>query len=133
MMKTTFPVFKFLCIAAALIIGLSVLFSYFSVSALGYSLSVNTMDSGDGLIILIVALAAIVCAFIDQYLPVLITGIVSLALFFLENERLLKGIRDLGSLARSLINNGPGYYCLLIGSAALIVFSVLGLVEKSRR
>ena len=35
MMKTTFPVFKFLCIAAALIIGLSVLFSYFSVSALG--------------------------------------------------------------------------------------------------
>ena len=66
---------------------------------------------------------------------VIITGVISLILFFIENSSLKDVTSDsyLGELASSLIQKGAGYYLILIGSIALIVAGVMGIMQKKRK
>lgn len=88
------------------------------------------MDGGDGIIVLIIAVIAILFSVLDKHIPTIILGALTFGLFFLENQY---GLKDLGEngYARSLLQNDVGYYMLLIGSIMLLVFSIMGLAEKN--
>lgn len=125
---------KILCIIACLVIGVSAFFPYFSVSGLGITVSKSLKDSNDWIYILIIAGAALVFSIIGKYLPVIFLGMASLAMFFIENNSITTNLgKEIDTLARSLIQNNMGYYFLLAGSIALIIFAVLGLAGIGRK
>ena len=130
-MKYMKYIWKILCVIACLVIGLSVTLPYFSVSGLGLTVSKSLMDGSYGIFVLIVAGAALVLSVLGQYLFTALLGLVSLGLFFLQNGSVTTNLgKEIDALARSMIQNGYGYYFLVVGSVALIVFSVLGLAAK---
>ena len=80
------------------------------------------------LFILVIAALALVLAILGKYLFVALLGLASLGMFFIEKNSVTTNLgKEIDALARSMITNDAGYYCLLIGSAALIVSAVLGL------
>ena len=130
-MKNMKYIWKILCVIACLVIGLSVTLPYFSVSGLGLTVSKSLMDGSYGIFVLIVAGAALVLSVLGQYLFTALLGLVSLGLFFLQNGSVTTNLgKEINALARSMIQNGYGFYFLVVGSVALIVFSVLGLAAK---
>ena len=127
-------IWKILCVAACVVIGLSVTLPYFSVSGLGLTVSKSLMDGDYGIFVLIVAGIALVLSVLGQYLFTALLGLASLGLFFLQNGSVTTNLgKEIDALARSMIQNGYGYYFLVVGSVALIVFSVLGLAAKKRK
>ena len=125
---------KILCIIACLVIGVSAFLPYFSVSGLGITVSKSLKDSHDWIYILIIAGAALVFSIIGKYLPVIFLGMASLVMFFIENNSITTNLgKEIDALARSLIQNNIGYYFLLVGSIALIIFAVLGLAGIGRK
>ena len=125
---------KILCIIACLVIGVSAFLPYFSVSGLGITVSKSLKDSNDWIYILIIAGAALVFSIIGKYLPVVFLGMASLAMLFIENNSITTNLgKEIDALARSLIQNNMGYYFLLAGSIALIIFAVLGLAGIGRK
>ena len=125
---------KILCIIACLVIGVSAFLPFFSVSGLGITVSKSLKDSNDWIYIIIIAAAALVFSIIGKYLPVVFLGMASLGLFFIENNSVTTNLgKEIDALARSLIQNNMGYYFLLAGSIALIIFAVLGLAGIGRK
>ena len=119
---------KILCIIACLVIGVSAFLPYFSVSGLGITVSKSLKDGNDWIYILIIAGAAFIFSILGKYLPVIFLGMASLGMFFIENNSITTNLgKEIDALARSLIQNSMGYYFLLAGSIALIIFAVLGL------
>ena len=119
---------KVLCVIACLIIGISAFLPYFSMSGFGITVSKSLRDGNDWIFVVIIASAALIFSVLGRYLFVVFLGIASLALFFIENNSVTTNLgKEIDALARSLIQNDLGYYCLLVGSAVLIVFSILGL------
>ena len=125
---------KNLCLLASVIVGISAFLPYISVSFLGSSLSKSLFDGGDGIIIIIIAVIALICSFSEKYIPVILMGAASLGLFFVENNSVTSSLSKVdqasAAIAKSMIQNGTGYYCLLIGSIALILFGILANNEK---
>ena len=125
---------KILCIIACLVIGVSAFLPYFSVSGLGITVSKSLKDSNDWIYIIIIAGAAFIFSVLGKYLPVVFLGMASLAMFFIENNSITTNLgKEIDALARSLIQNNIGYYFLLVGSIALIIFAVLGLARIGRK
>lgn len=125
---------KILCIIASLIICVSAFLPYFSVSGLGVTVSKSLKDSNDWIFVVIISAAALVFSIIGKYLIVVFLGMASLVMFFIENNSITTNLgREMDALARSLIQNSMGYYCLLIGSITLIIFSVLGLAGSRKK
>lgn len=125
---------KNLCLFASVLVGISAFLPYISVSFLGSSLSKSLFDGGDGIFIIIIAAIALICSLSEKYVPVILMGAASFVLFFVENSSvtssLSKADRASAAIAKSMIQNGAGYYCLLIGSIALILFGYLANNEK---
>ena len=125
---------KTLCIIACLVIGVSAFLPYFSVSGLGLTVSKSLRDGNGWIFALIIAAAALVLSLLGKYLPVVFLGMGALVLFFIENNSITTNLgKEIDALARSLIQNNAGYFCLLAGAAGLIIFSVLGLAESVRK
>ena len=125
---------KILCIIACLVIGVSAFLPYFSVSGLGITVSKSLKDSNDWIYIVIIAGAAFIFSILGKYLPVIFLGMASLGMFFIENNSITTNLgKEIDALARSLIQNNIGYYFLLVGSIALIIFAVLGLAGIRRK
>lgn len=124
---------KIICVTACLLIGVSVILPYFSVSGLGITVSKNLWENRDGIFVLIIAAAALAFSVLGKYLPVAFLGVAAFVMFFIENNSVTTNLgKEIDALARTLIRNDFGYYCLLIGSVVLIVFSVLGLALKKK-
>lgn len=125
---------KNLCIISSLVIGISALLPYLSLTLLGASLSKSLLDGGDGYFVIAIAVVALFCSLKEKYIPAIIMGAASLGLFFLENNNVASNLKTGNSMssaiARSMIQNSAGYYCLLAGSIALIVFGILAFREK---
>lgn len=122
---------KILCIIASMIICVSAFLPYFSVSGLGVTVSKSLRDGNDWIIIVIISAAALVFSVLGKYLLVVFLGMASLVMFFIENNSVTTNLgKEIDALAKSLIQNSMGYYCLLVGSIALIIFAVLGLAAK---
>lgn len=125
---------KLLCICACLVIGISVVLPYFSVSAFGLTVSKSMMDGGDGIFVLIIAAAALIFSVLGKFVPAVFLGIASFGMIFLENNSVTTNLgKEMDALARSMLQKGLGYYFLLVGSIALVVFAVLGMASKKSK
>lgn len=124
---------RILCVIACLVIGVSAFLPYFSVSGFGVTVSKSLRDGNDWIVVVIIASAALIFSVAGKYLFTVFLGLASLVMFFVENNSITTNLgKEIDALARSLIRNDLGYYCLLVGSAALIVFSILGLALTGR-
>ncbi len=125
---------KNLCVISSLVIGISAFLPYLTVSFFGSTLSKSLLDGGDGYVVIVIAAIALICSFAKKYIPAVIMGVASIGLFFLENHNVASNLNTGDSMssaiAKSMIQNSAGYYCLLIGSIALILFGVLAYKEK---
>ena len=126
---------KILCALSGIVVGISVFFPYMSASFLGTTLSISLMDTKNRAVYIVIALAviAVVFSLIGKYVLSALAGLVSLVFFFVVNSRITSSTGSFASLAKSVLHHGPGYYMLLIGSIALIVFSLLGIIEGMQR
>ena len=125
---------KIVCIVACLVIGFSIFLPYFSVSGFGVTVSKSLKDSNDWIFAVIIASAALIFTILGKYLPVVFLGMASFALFFIENNSITTNMgKEIDALARSYIQHDLGYYFLLVGSIALIIFAVLGLGMKEHK
>ena len=125
---------KTLCIISCLVIGISAFVPYFSISGLGVTVSKSLKDGNGWIFAIIIATAALVFSILEKYLPVVLLGMASFVLFFVENSSITTNLgKEIDALARVLIHNNLGYYFLLVGSSALTVFSVLGLAGMRRK
>ena len=124
---------KNICIIACIIIAVSAFLPYLSASFLGASLSKSLIDGGDGIFVIIIAAIALLCTFKEKYVPVIVCGAASLALFFLENTNIENNMRGANDFARAMLQKGTGYYLLLGGSIALIVFAFMARSEKAQQ
>lgn len=122
---------KNLCIIASVVIAISAFLPFASVSFLGSKVSKSLIDGGDGYFVLAIALIALICSLNEKYIPTVISGAISLVLFIVENKSFTSSLED-DDLLRALIQNEAGYYMLLIGSIALMVFAFMANTEKSK-
>ena len=127
---------KLLCILSAAIVGVSTLLPYVSVPVFGATVSVKLIDSWEGYLVAGIAVLALLFALFGRYVFSLAGGFASLAVFLVENYNLPSGLdtgnRTVNQITRSALTNDAGYYVLLAGSAALILFSVWGMAGKAR-
>ena len=123
---------KALCIIACLIIGISNFFPFLQASFFGTTIAKSLADGGDGYIILVIAVIALIFSACGKYIPSIILGVISFGFFILENANVSSNLGEGSGYARAMLQNGLGYYLLLIGSILLVVFSVMGLVDKKK-
>jgi len=116
---------KILCIIASALIGLSGLLPYVTVSFLGTTISKSLLDGGDGYFLIGIAIIGIIFSVKGSKIATILAGAAALGIFFLENSTISKNLDTGNELARQMLRNGAGYYCLIIGAIALIVCSVL--------
>ena len=92
------------------------------------------MDSWEGIAALVIAAGALLFSALKKYLPAAFLGMAAFGLFFIENNSLTTTLgKEVDALARTMISNDLGYYGLLAGSVALVVFAVIGLAGKAGR
>ena len=136
-MKSSFSV-KLLCILSAALAGASTLLPYVSapVSLFGTTVSVKLIDSWEGYLVVGIAAFALLLALFGRYIFSLAGGFASLTVFIIENYNLPSGLdtgnQTVNQIARSTLTNDAGYYVLLAGSVALILFSAWGMIGKAR-
>lgn len=106
-------------------------FPYLSVSFLGTAVSKSLIDGGDGYIILGIAVIGLICSTCGKYIPSIIVGVVSFVFFILENNTVSANMGEANEMAKAMLQKGAGYYMLVIGSILLVVFSIMGLCDKS--
>ena len=105
---------------------------FIKISVLGSTITKNLAEGGDGYFILAIGIIALMCCLNEKYIATVISGVVSLALFAIESYDLTSKIED-NVIVQYLIQKGAGYYALLVGSIALIVFALLARNEKQQR
>ncbi len=85
------------------------------VSALGYNKSL--IDGGDGYIFMGLAAVVIVCDLIRKAAPAMVISILTLGFAIYE----IVDTQKIASQAFGLIQNGIGFYLLILGSIAMVI------------
>ena len=103
---------KLLCVVSCLVIGLSVILPYFSVSGLGVTVSKKLTDDKYWIFVVVAASLALVFTLFSKYLLVVLMGFVSLGLFFLENNSITINLgKEIDALEKYFVNGGHlNYY-----------------------
>ena len=123
---------KVLCVLACCVIGLSVVVPFISASPLDVTISKNLMDGGHGTVILVIAGAGLVFSLLGWFFLSALAGVGAFVMFFIDKGSIseLLGIREVDALVKLVTQNGTGYYLLLVGSIALVAFSIIGMIVK---
>ena len=116
-----------ICKIACVLIAVSTFLPFVSLSIFGTNLSRSLMDGGDGPIFLAIAIIAYIFVMREKYIPSTILGLVSVGLFIFEKINLSSKIDTTDKLAKSILRNDFGFYMLLVGSVALVVYSIFAL------
>ena len=96
-------------------------------------MSVSLIDGGDGVIVIILALVGIVFSVLGKNIVVIVSGVISTLLFFVELAQMTSSYEDefMNELASSMIHKGVGFYFLLIGAVCLIIAGIVGIRQKN--
>ena len=123
---------KLLCVLACGVIGLSVVVPFISASPFDVTISKNLMDGGRGTVILGIAGAALVFSLLGWFFFSALAGVAAFVMFFVEKGSItdILGIKEVDALVKLVTQNGTGYYLLLVGSIALVAFSIVGMILK---
>ncbi|MCR5428308.1 MAG: zinc ribbon domain-containing protein [Lachnospiraceae bacterium] len=116
-------------IIASVLIGISVFMPFASASIFGTTISTALIDGVDGVIILIIAAAALLFSIFGLNIPVIVMGAISVVCFFIDSSALDK---DADHLLQSMIQKGSGYYLMIIAAFALTIAGIIGLLSKKK-
>ena len=127
-------IFNMGILVAGILVIISTMLPYVTVSFLGYSESISLLfgdGSGlrDGMFFIPLAIAVVVCTFLNQRLPALICGVITFLLCIFEIVSTNATLADSG--VSNLVKNGIGFYLIFIASLALAVLSVLAYVNST--
>lgn len=130
---TSNPNLNIFGIIAGVILLLSAFLPFASISVFGSSMSVSLIDGGDGVIVIILALVGIVFSVLGKNIVVIVSGVISTLLFFVELAQMTSSYEDefMNELASSMIHKGIGFYFLLIGAVCLIIAGIVGIRQKN--
>lgn len=103
---------------------------------LGLSISYVANGSGDGMIVLALALITVVCSMTRKYMPLLLTGIVSAGLLIrvaiMLSEIGRNADNPLASKIASTFNLSVGWGVTMIGAVITVVASVVPRTERKK-
>lgn len=116
-------------IIASILIGISVFMPFASATIFGTTLSSSLIDGVDGVIILIIAAAALLFSIFGLNIPVIVMGAISIICFFIDSSALEN---DADHLLQSMIQKGSGYYLMIIAALALTLAGIIGLLLKKK-
>ena len=128
-------IFNMGILIAGILVIISTLLPYLTVSLWGYSESISLLlgdgeGMRDGIFFIILTIGAVVCTFLSQRLPAMVLGIINFLLCIFEI------ISTTSSLAESgisvVVKNGPGFYLIFIASLAMGVLAVLNYVNSTK-
>ncbi len=99
---------------------ISIFMPFASASAWGVTVTAALIDGADGVIVLIISLAAIVLSIFGINVVVIIAGVLNLLIDIIEVANDDTGI----------VTMGAGFYFLLIASIAMVAAGIVGIVFK---
>ena len=126
-------VIKIGIIVASVLVILAALIPYAKISMFGQSLSISLMgvegEMGDGIIYIALGILAIVFAFMNKKIPVLVVGIVAFLMCCYEMISMNSLYEEMGMFA-GMITKGPGFYLMIVATVGLLALSILNFVMK---
>lgn len=113
-------------IAVSILMILATILPY--MEAMGESINLLFPDgeTGDGIFFFILAIVAIVFACLNKKIPVLVCGVIALALCCYEMKEITSLTNSLGGFS-SILSKGSGYYLMILTSFALPIISAVDL------
>lgn len=101
----------------------------------GADQTISLIDSENGGFILCFAVIGLVHALINKFIPVCVTGVFSLALFFYEQWKFNKQfeVDEYGMLLKLLFKKGAGYYLSIFGMLGMIIFGIVFAIIKRNK
>lgn len=118
---------KNLCIVSSILIAVSAFLPFCSVSVFGIVTGSDSLIDLNGYYILFFVAVSVISSVQADYYTNFIVGLAALFMLFTDYMDTKKDV-----IVNAILHYEIGFYLLLAGSIALIVFSWLGLQEKGK-
>ncbi|MBR4314513.1 MAG: zinc-ribbon domain-containing protein [Lachnospiraceae bacterium] len=125
--------FDLLIIVAAILSIISTFLPFITISFFGTPLQKSYFD-GDGKIIVIISILAIVFSVLNKKIAVIVCGIINLSILIFDtfNITSFAGQNEAANeIVKSMIIKGPGYYLLFIASIGLVAAGVYSKFKEN--
>ncbi len=125
--------FDLLTIGAAILSIISTFLPFITISFFGTTLQKSYFD-GDGKIIVIISILAIVFSVLNKKIAVIVCGIINLSILIFDTVNITSfaGQNEAANeIVKSMIIKGPGYYLLFIASIGLVAAGVYSKFKEN--
>lgn len=121
---------KLVTILSSIAIGVGVFMPFLGINVFGNSISLTLIKASDtGLLVLFAAIIALVNSVIGPNTISAICGAVSAIVVLIQSFNVSDKIAERAGISAnitsSMLQKGPGFYCMLIASIILVVFSLI--------
>lgn len=121
---------KLVTILSSIAIGVGVFMPFLGINVFGNSVSLTLIKASDiGLLVLFAAIIALVNSVIGPNTISAICGAVSAIVVLIQSFNVSDKIAERAGISAnitsSMLQKGPGFYCMLIASIILVVFSLI--------
>lgn len=121
---------KLVAILSSIAIGVGVFMPFLGINIFGNSISLMLIKASDtGLLVLFAAIIALVNSVIGPNTISAICGAVAAIVVLIQSFNVSDKIAERAGISAnitsSMLQKGPGFYCMLIASIILVVFSLI--------
>lgn len=121
---------KLVTILSSIAIGVGVFMPFLGINVFGNSISLTLIKASDtGLLVLFAAIIALVNSVIGPNAISAFCGAVSAIVVLIQSFNVSDKIAERAGISAnitsSMLQKGPGFYCMLIASIILVVFSLI--------
>ena len=121
---------KLVTILSSIAIGVGVFMPFLGINVFGNSISLTLIKASDtGLLVLFAAIIALVNSVIGPNTISAICGAVSAIVVLIQlfnvSDKIAERAGISANITSSMLQKGPGFYCMLIASIILVVFSLI--------
>lgn len=121
---------KLVTILSSIAIGVGIFMPFLGINVFGNSISLTLIKASDiGLLVLFAAIIALVNSVIGPNTISAICGAVSAIVVLIQSFNVSDKIAERAGISAnitsSMLQKGPGFYCMLIASIILVVFSLI--------
>lgn len=129
------PKSNVLGMVSGIMVILSLFLPFISVNILGTPLSESLMDGADeepiAIAFIVIIFGCVLLAALGRNIPCIVVGILSAWFFWEANSAYARYTNELDELTNgAIVQNGLGFYMLLLGSMGLILAGILGIIHK---
>lgn len=127
--------FDLLTVGAAILSIISTFLPFITISFFGTTLQKSYFD-GDGKIIVIIAILAIIFSVLDKKIAVIVCGVINLSILVFDtfNITSFAGQNEAANeIVKSMIIKGPGYYLLFVASIGLVIAGIYNKLNTNNK